>query len=104
MMIGRTFGPYYFLDSIRLGGLFADIYLATDRSGQRYALKVLREPLRSDRSVARQFTESIEIINEFDHPNVIRLLACGKIERVPYAALEYVESSNLKELMVRRAV
>jgi serine/threonine protein kinase len=101
MMIGRTFGPYYILDSIRLGGLLADVYLATDRGGQRYALRVLREGLRTDRSMTRQFLKSTEIIQQFDHPNVIKLRAFGKIERVPFAALEYVDSLNLKEAMVR---
>jgi serine/threonine protein kinase len=101
MMIGRTFGPYHILDSIRLGGMLADVYLAIDRGGQRYALRLLREAFRDERSTVRQFLETSEVNQNFDHPNVIKLLAFGKIERVPFAALEYVESSNLKEAMVR---
>ncbi len=101
MMIGRTFGPYHVLDSIRLGGMLADVYLAIDRSGQRYALRLLREVFRDDRSAVRQFLETSEVIHNFDHPNVIKLLAVGKIERVPFAALEYVKSANLKEATVR---
>lgn len=100
-MVGSTLAGFNIVERISRGGT-ADIYLATDTVENRYTLRVLLPELQSNWTRSRQFTNGCKILNKMNHPNVIHLYQIGKTEDgLPYAVLEYIEGSNLKEKILR---
>lgn len=78
------------------------VFDASDDDGQRIALKVIR-PLgdteRINLTVAR-FLREAQILEQVDHPGVVRLVASGNHEGMLYLAMARVEGVSL--LTVRR--
>jgi len=95
------FGRFYLQELINSGGM-ADIWVATDPQGQPFALRRLHDDLRYNFLARRRFTRGCKILAQIhDHDKVIRYIEHGKIERTPYLLMEYVEGSNLKQLLGR---
>jgi serine/threonine-protein kinase len=95
------FGRFYLQELINSGGL-AEIWVATDSQGQPFALRKMRNASFFNFSERRQFAHGCEVLSKIHHnPNVINYVEHGKIEGAPYLLMEYVESSNLKQLLAR---
>jgi len=98
------FGRFYLQELINSGGV-ADIWLATDAQEQAFALRRFRKDSLSsflDRLEARRrFFRGCEILSKIGNQKVIGYVEHGKIEGDPYLLMEYVEGSNLKQLLGR---
>ena len=95
------FGRFYLQELINSGGM-ADIWLATDADGRPFALRKLHARLRFSLVARRRFLRGCEILKQIhDHDHVITYLEHGKIDGFLYCLMEYVESSNLKQLFAR---
>src|SRR3954469_15098526 len=95
------FGRFYLQELINSGGM-ADIWLATDADGKPFALRKLHDRLRFNFMARRRFVRGCDILSQIhDHDYVIQYLEHGKIGRTLYCLMEYVESSNLKQLFSR---
>jgi len=80
----------------------ADIWLATDQDGKSYALRKMHERLRFSFVARRRFLRGCDILSKIHHHDyVIQYLEHGKINGSLYCLMEYVESSNLKQLFAR---
>jgi WD40 repeat protein/serine/threonine protein kinase len=79
------------------GGM-GEVYLARDtKLGRKVALKLIhRDQLDSEESVARFLFEA-QTTAQFNHPNIVTVYAVGKVEDIPYVALEYIEGQDLRE-------
>ena len=96
-----AFGRFYLQELINSGGM-ADIWLATDPDHKAYALRKLHDDLRFNFLARRRFVRGCEILAHIhNHEYVIGYLEHGKINGTLYCLMEYVESSNLKQLLVR---
>lgn len=96
-----AFGRFYLQELINSGGM-ADIWLATDQEHKAYALRKLHDDLRFNFLARRRFVRGCEILAHIhNHEYVIGYLEHGKINGTLYCLMEYVESSNLKQLLVR---
>jgi serine/threonine-protein kinase len=90
------FGPYYLRELINSGGM-ADIWLATDKDQNTYALRRLHDNLRSDSTARKRFIQGCEILSKIhDHDCIVGYYGHGKIDGAPYLLMEFVEGSNLK--------
>ncbi|HMC26545.1 MAG TPA: hypothetical protein VKM56_02000, partial [Verrucomicrobiae bacterium] len=95
------FGRFYLQELINSGGM-ADIWLATDSEGQPFALRKLHDRLRFNFLSRRRFLRGCDILSKIhEHEYVIRYIEHGKIGGALYCLMEYVESSNLKQLFSR---
>jgi eukaryotic-like serine/threonine-protein kinase len=96
-----AFGRFYLQELINSGGM-ADIWLATDAENQAFALRKLHDNLRFNLLARRRFNKGSEILASIhSHEYVIGYLEHGKINGTLYCLMEYVESSNLKQMIVR---
>src|SRR6266436_9231162 len=94
----EQFGRFYLQELINSGGM-ADIWLATDSGGKAYALRRLHERLRFNLLARRRFLRGCDILSKIHHHDyVIQYIEHGKINGSLYCLMEYVESSNLKQL------
>ncbi len=96
-----AFGRFYLQELINSGGM-ADIWLATDAEHKPYALRKLHDNLKFNFVARRRFVRGCEILSKIhNHDYVIGYLEHGKIAGTLYCLMEYVESSNLKQLFAR---
>ena len=99
---GGRFGRFYLQELINSGGM-ADIWVATDQQGQPFALRRLHDRLKYNFLARRRFNHGCEILAKIhDHDYVVSYIEHGKIEGLLYLLMEYLESSNLKQMMVRQ--
>ncbi len=97
----KQFGKFYLQELINSGGA-ADIWVATDPSGKTFALRHLQTQFKLNLLARRRFFHGCNVLAKIhNHDYVIGYVEHGKIENLPYLLMEYVESSNLKELMLR---
>jgi serine/threonine-protein kinase len=95
------FGRFYLQELINSGGM-ADIWVATDPKGEAFALRRLHRNLRFNFIARRRFIRGCEILSQIHpHDKVIGYIEHGKIEGSLYLLMEYVEGSNLKQLLGR---
>jgi len=99
-LVGTSFAGYSIHERLSHGGM-ADIYLVTDRLGQQFALRLMLPELRFHWRSKRRFSWGCEVMRQLDHPNVVHLFDCGKRNGRRYAVIEFVDGSNLKELILR---
>ena len=96
-----AFGRFYLQELINSGGM-ADIWLATDQDQKTFALRKLHDGLRFNLLARRRFVRGCEILSHIhNHEHVIGYIEHGKTSGTLYCLMEYVESSNLKQMLVR---
>jgi eukaryotic-like serine/threonine-protein kinase len=96
-----AYGRFYLQELINSGGM-ADIWLATDPDHKTYALRKLHDELRFNFVARRRFVRGCEILAHIhNHEHVIGYLEHGKINGALYCLMEYVECSNLKQMILR---
>jgi len=92
----RQFGPYYLRELINSGGM-ADIWLATDKDQNTYALRRLHDKLDGDSTAKKRFLNGCDILAKIhDHDCIVGYYEHGKLEGSLYLLMEYVEGQNLK--------
>src|SRR4051812_6740668 len=95
----QPFGRFYLQELINSGGM-ADIFLATDSNNKPYALRRLHDRLKFNFGARRRFVRGAEILSLLHaHPGMIGYVEHGKAEGLLYLLMEYVEASNLKEML-----
>jgi serine/threonine protein kinase len=96
-----AYGRFYLQELINSGGM-ADIWLATDQDHKSYALRKLHDELRFNFLARRRFIRGCEILAAIhNNEHVISYLEHGKVNGALYCLMEYVESSNLKQMFMR---
>ena len=93
---GARIGPYVYERLVGRGGM-AWVLLARDPSRQPVALKVLRASRLN--TGQKRFKREFHALVRINHPNVIRVESYGDIYGHPYIAMEYVEGSDLHQLV-----
>ena len=94
-------GPFSVTGVLGRGGMGV-VFDAVARDGKRVALKVIRpygDPDRAALLVAR-FLREAKILEQLDHPGVVKLVASGETEGVLFLAMERIEGVSL--LTIRR--
>lgn len=97
----RVVGEYLVLN--RIGGNLGDVYKAFHLELERFeALKMLSPDLLADGGAAERFGREIAAIGRLDHPNIVRALGARRIGGQRFLAMEYVDGSDLGELVRSR--
>ncbi|HEU5115832.1 MAG TPA: serine/threonine-protein kinase, partial [Isosphaeraceae bacterium] len=96
---GYFYGGYKVLFHLA-EGTFARVYRGEKLdSGQPVAIKVLRRRFTTDAHAVSRFSQEAEAGMKLVHPNIVRIFEYGESEQNHYMIMEYVEGSNLRELL-----
>ena len=97
---GTRLGPYAILAPLGAGGM-GEVYRALDaRLEREVAVKVLPAELASDTERLKRFEKEARSASSLNHPNIVTIHDIGSDRGVSYIAMERVEGSTLRELMV----
>jgi len=92
-----AFGGYVVQDEIGRGGMGV-VYKALQISTKRIvALKVMLGGSFASKSVRRRFGREVELAARLQHPNIVRVLESGRVERQRYYAMDYVDGVPLDQ-------
>lgn len=91
-------GKYRILEKLGAGGM-GTVYKARNLldSHEIVALKVLKEELFADESNRKRFRQEAAIIDQLDHPNIIRVFERGQAREKMYIAMELLEGKTLTQ-------
>jgi serine/threonine protein kinase/CheY-like chemotaxis protein len=81
-------------------GTFARVYRGMRaETGEPVAVKVLRRRFSNDPESVARFNKEAEEGMRLQHPNIVKILDFGNADRQHYMLMEYVEGSNLRDLL-----
>jgi serine/threonine protein kinase len=81
-------------------GTFARVYRGQRaESGEPVAVKVLRRRFSSDPEAIARFNKEAQEGMKLRHPNIVQIIDFGNAERQYYMLMEYVQGSNLRDLL-----
>src|SRR6185437_467493 len=80
-------------------GATGTVYLAEDGSGQRVALKLLSPELARDERFRQRFLRESSVAATLEHPHIVPTFASGEEDAFLYLAMQYVEGSDLREVL-----
>jgi serine/threonine-protein kinase len=97
-VVGDRLDQYELVDLLARSGM-ASIFKATDlASGETVVLKVPHIQYESDVVFSERFRREIEIGQDLDHPNIVRVLT-PKVPSRTYMVMEFVEGRSLKAMI-----
>lgn len=93
-------GNYKVMDKIASGGM-AIVYKAHDirDKSKIYAVKVLREEFFDDAAHKMRFKHEASIIDEFNHPNIVKISERGESGGSLYIVMELIDGKTLSQLI-----
>jgi hypothetical protein len=91
------FGDFRLLDMLGRGGM-ASVYKA-ERGGELSALKRPLGGLLDDSDFVERFLREADIGRTLNHPNIVRILGRGHVDRVPYFNMELLTGRTLQGLI-----
>jgi len=98
-----AFGKYVLLKPLAHGGM-GDIYLALGgEMGGFEKLCVIKRvrARRENESAVRRFLDEAKVVVKLSHGNLVQVFDAGCVGDEVYLAMEYVEGSDLRDLMVK---
>ncbi len=102
MFVGKTVGPYVIDKEIGTGAMGAVYRARHGETGKLVAVKVVAPGQATNETVKQRFEREFEILKQLKHPNIVRLIATGRISGTPFYAMEFVDGESLDKIMSRR--
>lgn len=83
-------------EPIGCGGM-GNVYLAYDSGQRKVAIKEMRSEFLTDSNLRKRFLEEIRLMNEFDHPSIVKMLSSFSENGNMYLVMEYIDGDTLEK-------
>lgn len=94
----EKFGRYELLEHLATGGM-ARIYRASTNNKRSFILKQILQEYSHNEEFIRMFLQEAKISLALKHPNIVRVLDFGQLDKSYYLAMEYVFGKDLGSLL-----
>lgn len=93
-------GHYRLMEKVGTGGM-GTVYKVHDirNKSQTAAIKILKEDFLMDETIRKRFDYEAEIIDQLDHPNIIKVIERGQFKKTHYIVMEYLQGQTLDSLI-----
>lgn len=98
VLVGRDMDGFRIVRRLGRGGM-AVVYEATGTDGQKVALKMMSHRLVCDERSRAAFQREADIIETFDHPNIVNMLGRFAMFYTFFIIVEYIDGKSLYELV-----
>ncbi len=99
LVLHTKVGPYILHEELGRGGM-AVVYRATHpKTKEEVALKQMLAEYASDEDSIGRFLRETEILQQLDHPNIIRIVDAGEVNGCPYYAMELITGTALDRVL-----
>jgi CHASE2 domain-containing sensor protein len=99
LVLETKIGPYILHEELGRGGM-AVVYRATHpQTGEEVALKQLLPQFTADEQSLIRFLMETDLLRQLDHPNIIRIIDAGDINKCPYYAMELINGPSLDDVL-----
>jgi len=100
MQVGR----YRFVDRLAVGGM-AEVYVAVAQGAQGFekpvVIKRLLPQLAGHPRFQQMFLDEARTMLNLQHGNIVQILDMGRMDGLPFLALEYVDGKDLRTVLER---
>ncbi|HEY2786681.1 MAG TPA: serine/threonine-protein kinase [Fimbriiglobus sp.] len=97
-----TVGKYKVLERLGSGGM-GQVFLCEHKvMRRRVAVKVLPAAKAADPAALERFHREARAVAALDHPNLVRAFDVDQEDHIHYIVLEYVDGTNLQDLVANR--
>ncbi len=94
-------GNYTLHEQLNQGGM-AEVYIAYNAENKPIAIRCLRPKFKLNLFKRNEFARGLEVQACLNHPNVVRIIKLVKLDAIPYAVMEFVDGTNLRQTMMRK--
>ena len=99
VLAGKTFGGYLFRRNLGQGGMGV-VYKANDvETGQVVALKMMSHRLVYDARALKDFQREADIIESFEHPNIVTTYGRFEAFHTFFIAMQYCDGYTLEDVI-----
>lgn len=99
LLVGKQLGSFFIEEALGTGGMAA-VFKANDPLlDRRVALKILPPVLATQPEQVQRFEREARVSAQLDHDHIARVHQYGQDQGLHYIAYEYVEGTNLRDLM-----
>jgi hypothetical protein len=99
---GQTLLGTYRIDRRLADGGMGSVYLAEDTNlGRRVVVKVPHARFLGEPGFRARFRREIEELVRLEHPNVVRILARGEQDGIPFFVLQYLGGGSLEDRLTK---
>jgi eukaryotic-like serine/threonine-protein kinase len=103
LQIGDQFDHFQIEAHLAQGGM-SDIYRAFDLINRReVVIKIPDQSIIGDPAQYERFQRELEVLNELNHPAILRGLGSGRYNRIPYLVTELLEGQSLRQIIDQHA-
>lgn len=103
-LLGQQLGSFR-IESELGAGAMGVVYRATYlKTNQPAAVKVIHLGQLGRGNADQRFDREAEILKQFRHPNIVRLLAYGRSKGTPYIGMEFIDGKTLEAILLREEV
>jgi serine/threonine protein kinase len=85
---------------IGAGGM-GTVYRAHDHAGKAYAIKFLAPSLAADAEFIARFWREVTLLEKLDHPGIVKVIARGELEGLPWFSMQLVEGPTLAQRLTK---
>jgi serine/threonine-protein kinase len=95
----------YNVEDVPIGsGGMGTVYKGVDPQGNTVAVKVMRAELVTDRNLRERFHREIKILNQLEHPFIVKTYASFEDRGNLCLVMEYVEGETVEHCVKRRGI
>ncbi len=102
LIIGSKLGPYRLLEKLGEGGMGAVYKAVHEHLDKVVAVKVLPQHFTQQPDSIARFKREMKAVGKLNHPHIVQAFDAGEINGTHFLAMEYVEGSDLAQLVKER--
>jgi predicted Ser/Thr protein kinase len=99
VLTGQQVGPFQVEKLLGRGAMGAVYRARHTETSVLVALKFLAPGLGANPGVLARFEREAAILKQLQHPNIVRLIATGKVQKTPFMVMEYIEGKDLQQVL-----